>query len=412
MAKTVVGSFDSYSEAQQVVNELVQAGIGRDAISIVARTEGDATKATDGEGAASGAGKGALTGGAIGGAAGLALGLAGLAIPGIGPVIAAGPLAAALTGAGVGAVAGGLIGSLTSQGVSEEDANYYAEAVRRGGALVTVNAEERLAERAADIMRAHNAHDVRGRAEHWKKSGWSGFDANAQPLGAEQLRNEREAVLPVVEEQLKVGKREVQQGGVRVSTRMTETPVEEQVTLHEERAHVERRPANRPASEADMAAFKEGTIEVRERTEEPVVSKQARVVEEVVVGKQARERTETIRDTVRHTEVDVDQADRRDAGAIDYDADYRTHFATAYAGSRGNFDDYLPAYRYGHRLSTDERYQGRDWASIEADARRGWETDSPGRSWDDFKAAVRRGWQRTGDAVERAMPGDSDRDGR
>jgi hypothetical protein len=193
---------------------------------------------------------------------------------------------------------------------------------------------------------------------------------------------------------------------------MTETPVEEQVTLREERAHVERRPANRPATEADMAAFKEGTIEVVERTEEPVVSKQARVVEEVVVGKTARERTETIRDTVRHTEVEVDQADRRDRGDVDYDAGYRTHFASAYAGSRANFDDYLPAYLYGHRLSADERYRCRDWASIEADARRNWEADSPGRPWDQFKDAVRRGWQRTGDVVERAMPGDSDRDGR
>jgi uncharacterized protein (TIGR02271 family) len=99
----------------------------------------------------------------------------------------------------------------------------------------------------------------------------------------------------------------VQRGVVRVHRRITETPIEEQVTLNEEHAVVERRPVDRPATSADLAAFKEGEMEIRETTEEPVVSKTARVVEEVSIGKEASERTETVSDTVRRTDVDVER---------------------------------------------------------------------------------------------------------
>jgi uncharacterized protein (TIGR02271 family) len=117
-----------------------------------------------------------------------------------------------------------------------------------------------------------------------------------------------EATIPVVEEHVAVGKREIEGGRVRVYTRVLERPVEESVQLHEERARIERRPVDRPATEADMAtAFKEGSMEIRERTEVPVVQKQARVVEEVRVGKDVRERTETVRDTVHKTDVRVEQ---------------------------------------------------------------------------------------------------------
>jgi hypothetical protein len=141
---------------------------------------------------ASGAAAGAVTGGVVGGAAGLAASLMGLAIPGIGPIIAAGPIVSLLTGAGVGAVAGGLIGGLTDMGVSESDAQYYAEAVRRGGALVTVRADDARAERAADIMRAHGAVDIERRAEQWREHGWTGFDENAQPYTTDQIDRERD----------------------------------------------------------------------------------------------------------------------------------------------------------------------------------------------------------------------------
>jgi len=126
--------------------------------------------------------------------------------------------------------------------------------------------------------------------------------------GQTRQLKEGQTAIPVVEEELQVGKREVERGGVRVRTEVQERPVEEKVNLREEHVRVERRPVDRPASEADINRARQGgTIEVREKAEQPVVQKQARVVEEVVVGKEATQRTETVRDTVRRTDVDVEE---------------------------------------------------------------------------------------------------------
>jgi uncharacterized protein (TIGR02271 family) len=116
-----------------------------------------------------------------------------------------------------------------------------------------------------------------------------------------------EATIPVVEEEIRIGKRDVEQGGVRVHTHVEETPVHEEVTLRDEHVDVERRPVDRPLTDADAAAFREGSFEVRERDEEAVVDKQARVVEEVSIRKDVDQRTETVDDTVRRTDVDVEQ---------------------------------------------------------------------------------------------------------
>ncbi len=123
-----------------------------------------------------------------------------------------------------------------------------------------------------------------------------------------------EVVIPVAEEELRVGKREVDRGGVRVNVDVEETPVEEQVNLREETVRVERRAVDRPVSDADAAAFQEGTFEVRETDEEAIVDKQARVVEEVVIDKEVEERTETIQDTVRRTDVNVEEISGRTTG--------------------------------------------------------------------------------------------------
>lgn len=120
---------------------------------------------------------------------------------------------------------------------------------------------------------------------------------------------EGEIHVPVVEEQIRIGKRTVETGGVRVHSRVKEVPVEESVRLREERVRVERRPADRPVTDADVRAIKDGDIEVTERSEEAVVAKGARVVEEVVVNKEVVERDETVRDSVRRTEVEVEKLD-------------------------------------------------------------------------------------------------------
>jgi hypothetical protein len=221
MSKTVVGSFDSFEHARDVVAALERMGVSHGDVNLVAndaagrlaagRAAGDGgvtpsgadvgslhdhelAEGTDVAGdAASAAGRGAVAGGVIGGAAGLIAGLAGLAVPGIGPLVAAGPIAATLTGAGIGAVTGGLIGGLRQVGVSDADADYYAEALRRGGALVIVRAEDDRATAIADAMRSHGAIDIESRVAAWRSAGWSGFDERAEPWTHERIESERVA---------------------------------------------------------------------------------------------------------------------------------------------------------------------------------------------------------------------------
>jgi uncharacterized protein (TIGR02271 family) len=488
MAKTVVALYDDLSDAHRAISDLVDSGYRRDDISLVANASNEeyrryfdeegryvardedmdmddvsrqraaAGELTPAEGAGAGAGIGA----AIGGVGGLVIGLGLLAVPGVGPALAAGPLVSALVGAGIGAAAGGLMGALVNSGVPEEQAGYYSEGVRRGGSLVSVSADDAEADRAADIMARHNAVDIESRAESWRETGWTGYDPDAEPYSAEEIASERErygyrttgaaATQPrtteettgrrydyttgaedtqtetseslqtsatagttrnvdsertamsdrdrrdrdeaqrvrqganeetfeVVEEELTVGKREVERGGARVHTHVDERPVEEDVTLREERVDVERRPVDRPASEGDFDTMREGTMEFRETAEQPVVSKQARVIEEVVVSKDVGQRTETVRDTVRRSDVEVEDLDRGS----------RSHYDTSFSKSGYEYDQYRPAYRYGQDLAGFEDYQGRDWRDVEPDARQRWEERNPG-TWEEFKDAVRHGW--------------------
>jgi uncharacterized protein (TIGR02271 family) len=205
-----------------------------------------------------------------------------------------------------------------------------------------------------------------------------------------QLGNQQRdtAAIPVVQEELKVGKREVQRGGVRVFSRVIETPVNESVNLREEHVNVERRPVNQPISTADAAAFKEQSIELRETAEEAVVQKSARVVEEVIVGKEVTNREEQINDTVRRTDVQIENLGGDDSA-------FRTDWQSNYASQGGSYDDYAPAYRYG--TESRSKYQGRDWNDVETDLRSDWDTryGSGGAStWEKFKAAVRHGWDK------------------
>lgn len=192
--------------------------------------------------------------------------------------------------------------------MSDEDRYAYSEGVNRGGTTVSVDADDDEVHHAVDILEESGAVDLDEREQSWRGEGWAG----ALPEGTtNQMRRQSsdrqggEAVIPVTEEELRVGKREVNTGRVRVHSRIIETPVEEAVSLREERINVERRPVNRPI-EMDDNAFQERSVEVEAHSEKPVVQKQARVVEEVVVSKDADQRTETIRDKVRRTEVDVD----------------------------------------------------------------------------------------------------------
>jgi uncharacterized protein (TIGR02271 family) len=206
---------------------------------------------------------------------------------------------------------------------------------------------------------------------------------------------EDERAIPIVEEHLEIGKKEVATGGVRVYSGVVETPVHEDVTLREEHVHVERRPVDRPIDPRALDEFREEEIELTERAEQVVVGKTARVVEEVVVGREVGERVETVSDTVRRTEVRVEEMGRPGTPTAfdDLNDDYRSDWNATYRARGGAYDDLMPAYRYGHDLAGDARYRDRDWSQVESHVRTGWEKDRPG-TWDQVKDAVRYAWNK------------------
>jgi len=235
----------------------------------------------------------------------------------------------------------------------DEDVNKYSKA-SRGKSIVTVHAmSDEEARRASDILDDSGAADVDEDANEYD---YRTTGTGAAPVGAfnettgtsitpdlttgsttgsttgtdytdttsstnrdftgtsdRDIRDRdiTDKKIPIIEENIEVGKRAVQTGGVRVRSRIVEKPVEEDLRLRTERVYVQRNPVDRPASDADFTSFKEGEIELKEHAEVPVVNKEARVVEEISLGKDVDERTETVRDTVRKTEVDVDDLEKR-----------------------------------------------------------------------------------------------------
>jgi hypothetical protein len=185
--RTVVGIFRSMDDAQRALDALQQEGFSRDEISFIANKNaseswGGSDAATDKGDTASDIAADAGIGAVLGGVGGLLLSFAALAIPGIGPVLAAGPILAALGGAGIGAAAGGLIGALTESGIPHEHAEHYAESIRRGDILVTIRAEGARADRAAEILDDNGADDIDRRVSEWR----------AEPLSSDELKRERD----------------------------------------------------------------------------------------------------------------------------------------------------------------------------------------------------------------------------
>ena len=191
MTRTVSKLYDSYSQAQRAVEALEQAGFSSSEVSLISRYRDDNTLADD----ASGTTTGATAGAVVGGGAGLLAALGVIAIPGIGPLVAAGVLATTLVGAAGGSVVGGLIGALTDYGVSEDDAHVYSEAVRRGSSLVTVRTDDDRLATADAILNAHTPVDVGQRRQAYMKSGWSKYDPASKGYTAEEIRKERERYL-------------------------------------------------------------------------------------------------------------------------------------------------------------------------------------------------------------------------
>ena len=274
MGHILVAAFDHYNEAEQVRRELISNGVAQTNIQLAAAND-----------------------------------------------IEAGETAAVRADTTRDESVGERIGHFFRSIFSDEDetsrhyAETYPEAVRRGSTVVTVDVDDEAQESLVEaIMERNGAIDIDERS-----AAWGGPDTATTVAPAATAET---AAIPVVEEELKVGKRERTMGRVRIVSRMTERPVEETVNLTEEHARIERRPADRPASPEELTGFREGTVEIRETAEEPVVAKTARVVEEVVVGKETTQRQETVRDTVRRTDVDIERsAGATPGGAGDLDAD-------------------------------------------------------------------------------------------
>lgn len=193
-------------------------------------------------------------------------------------------------------------------------ADNYAEAWRRGHYLVVADVESNEADRVADIMNRYGAIDVDERAASWEGASYAGNIDRSAPYAPEQrdtefatrgTREADEASIPVVQEELAVGKRAVRRGGVRIHSYVEEKPVQEVIRLREERINTQRHPVDRPAERGDTA-FQDRTIEVSAQGEEPVIDKRARVVEEVAVGKQVEQRDESIKETLRRKDVRVE----------------------------------------------------------------------------------------------------------
>ena len=217
----------------------------------------------------------------------------------------------------------------------DETVNRYSNFAVRGNSIVTVHAQSsEEAEKAADILDDCGAVNV---DEDANDNDSYNTNAGAAPVGVfnetagasasmadmdtttgtfdmadrnVSANNNNDITgktsVPIIEEEMQVGKRTVETGGMRLRSRIVERPVEEDLRLKEERVYVKRNAVNRAATDADLNTFKEGEIEMHEHSEVPVVSKEARVVEEVTLNKETNERNETVRDTVRKTEVDVE----------------------------------------------------------------------------------------------------------
>jgi uncharacterized protein (TIGR02271 family) len=299
-----------------------------------------------------------------------------------------------------------------------EQVQKYSTAVNRGKHVLTlVASNEPEVERGADIVERYGPVDIDEQASQWgggpmageaarmgsgtqqqsallSQQSMQGSQQGSAMQGSQQRAGATESTaIPVIQEQLQVGKREVQRGGVRIFQRVVETPVNETVNLREEHVKVERHAVDQPASSADLAAFQEKTIELRETAEEAVVQKSARVVEEVVVGKEVGQHEETISDTLRRTEVEVEQLGAGSAAGSD-EAYFRSHYNSNYASAGGRYEDYAPAYSYGSSMAGSDQYRGRAWNDVEPALRTDWETRNPGSTWEKIKAAVRHGWEK------------------
>ncbi|MBA3454186.1 MAG: YsnF/AvaK domain-containing protein [Deltaproteobacteria bacterium] len=209
-----------------------------------------------------------------------------------------------------------ILPQLLAKRVPEDRAHLYCEVLRRGAPLVIVDCDDDDAQRVASILDERGSLDLDSAAGRWRTAGWEGYSEGAQSFDESSAALEREELeresLAVIQEEVRVGKRQVEGGGVRLRAFVTEQPIHETVQLREEHVEVNRERVDEPVPIApDESTFTEEEYVVTAMSEEPVVQKQARVVERVHVEKTADTRTETIEESERRRDVEVEQLDPR-----------------------------------------------------------------------------------------------------
>jgi hypothetical protein len=445
--KTVVGLFDNFTTAQGVLQGLIEAGYPREDISIVAADrEGKyASEMYDGDEAAATVGStaaGAVSGGLLGGIAGLVIGISALTIPGVGPIIAAGPIASALVGAGIGAVAGGVIGALVDWGVPEEHAEYYAEGVRRGGTLVAVKAHESQVNDISDIMRRYGPVDIEERSAQWRESGWSGFAASddeyvyyepryrrhygtnlaqsgrdfdeyapAYRFGYDLAYNEYygdydwDELEPEARrtwEEKFSGAWDDFKDAVRHGWQEVKDVFDTDEYHHYEPSYRRHYQQNYASSGREYDYYEPGyrfggtlgfSGDYNTNAWHEIEPRARRDWEG-----QYESAWDDVRDSVRYAWEGTQETVDVDSWYDENESDFRRHYYTYYAYGPYPYSRYIPAYRYGYELANDSRYTDREWDYIAEDAARDWGNEFGG-AWDDFKDAVKRGWEKAKSAV-------------
>jgi len=261
------------------------------------------------------------------------------------------------------------------QWVPEPDVSIYLEGVRRGGTIITAYVADSSVARAAEIMSGYKMINIKKRGAE--------LEAVRRDLKLSDPAKS-DNVLEVVEAELWVGKEIVERGRMRIYSIHTGR-------LRDETLRVQRRPVNRSVK-ANPDLFRERSFEMVEMFEIAKVGKTARVVEEVFLGKEVVDKVETIKETLRRQNVQVEEIPALRPFA-EYDADFRNFFARNLANSGVTYENLGPAFHYGYNLATREPFRSSPWTAVEADSRRIWEEKNPG-TWDKNKAVVKYAWER------------------
>jgi len=291
----VVGVFRTRPEAERAIDALLNSGFTRNQISVLMRGKEESEQFARDTGikethAAEGAGTGAGIGAVAGGAAGILAGLGLLAIPGIGPLLAAGPIAAGLGGAVAGGAAGGVIGALVGLGIPETEAKRYEGEVKQGHILVTVQCDGQC-DRASSLLTSYAAYDVRNYS-----GGRAGVvEAPERERPMERERYEQGGRIPIREEELRAQKQHRQTGEVEIGKEVVEEERTMRVPVTHEEVEVTRHPTDRPA-EGDMES-KSYRVPIHE--EEVTVEKHPRVKEELEIKKRQVTEEKEVKGKVR-----------------------------------------------------------------------------------------------------------------